>query len=546
MNIARNILKPIAMAAGWHASQQAKAFFRACRRTRKAQNELLEQLMLASAGSDFGNDHGFAKVRSYEDFVSAVDVGDYEARRPYLDRVFEGKPEALFAPGTEILMYAVTSGTTGKPKHIPVTARFLAEYTRGWNVFGLMMLSEHPSAWLKKVVTIVSPACQSRSPNGTPCGAISGMLRESQKWIVRRMYPVPRAVSQIADPQARYYTLVRSAITHDVGVITTANPSSVIRIAAAARDNAERVIRDVRDGTCVPPGEPCEPAAALEFRPDPRSARKLEKIMKRHGELLPRHFWNLRFLAHWLGGTLGLYLPKLRAMCGDVPIRDIGLLASEGRLSIPLADNTPVGVAEITSNFLEFIPAEQHGSPEPDILRAHEVECGQEYFLVVSNWSGLFRYSLDDRVRVTDLWGDCPMFEFLSRGRHSCSITGEKLTEHQVVAAMAAASKALGGQVDTFVLQGHFADPPYYELRIEPADGIDPEKMARGMDDELSRLNVEYEDKRHSCRLGPLRVTVTGAGDLTRDEVHQIATGAAGEQFKHKYLMTHILQDGTL
>ncbi|MHC4716078.1 MAG: GH3 family acyl-acid amido synthetase, partial [Planctomycetota bacterium] len=203
------------------------------------------------------------------------------------------------------------------------------------------MLSEHPSAWLKKVVTIVSPACQSRSPAGIPCGAISGMLRESQKWIVRRMYPVPRSVSEIGDPESKYYSIVRTAITHDVGVITTANPSSVIRIAGSARDHAERLIRDVRDGTCRPPGESPEAAAGLTFRPDPRSARKLERIVKRHGQLLPRHFWHLRFMAHWLGGTLGLYLPRPRELCGDVPIRDIGLLASEGRLSIPLADNTP-------------------------------------------------------------------------------------------------------------------------------------------------------------------------------------------------------------
>jgi len=546
MNIAASILKPIAMAAGWHASAQAKAFFRACRNTRQAQEELRIQLVRASADSRFGADHGLGRVRSYEDFVSAVDVGDYEARRAYLDRVFRGEPEALFAPGTPILMYAVTSGTTGTPKHIPVTARFLADYTRGWNIFGLLLLSEHPSAWLKKVVTIVSPACQDRSPTGAPCGAISGMLRESQKWIVRRMYPVPRAVSEIRDPDAKYYTLVRSAITRDVGVITTANPSSVIRIATAARDNAERLIRDIRDGTCSPPGESCEAVRGLKFLPDRRSARRLERIVRRHGELLPRHFWNLRFMAHWLGGTLGLYLPRLRAMCGDVPIRDIGLLASEGRLSIPLADNTPEGVAEITSNFLEFIPADQHGSDSPDILRAHQVERGQEYFLVVSNWAGLLRYAIDDRVRVTDFCGDCPMFEFLSRGRHCCSITGEKITEHQVVAAMDAAARTAGVHVDTFILQGHFADPPYYELRMEPVEGADADQLARGMDRQLCRLNVEYEGKRHSGRLGPIHVTVTAPGDLTRDEVRQLAAGGAGEQFKHKYLMTHVLQDGGL
>ena len=166
--------------------------------------------------------------------------------------------------------------------------------------------------------------------------------------------------------------------------------------------------------------------------------------------------------------------------------------------------------------------------------------------MVLSNWSGLFRYAIDDRVRITDFWGDCPMFEFLSRGHHCCSITGEKLTEHQVVAAMGAAAKTAGRHVDTFVLQGHFADPPYYELRVEPIEGIDTDHLARRLDEQLSALNVEYDGKRRSGRLGPVRATVTGPGDLTRDQIRLMASGRASEQFKHKYLMTHILQDGTL
>ncbi|GAH84039.1 unnamed protein product, partial [marine sediment metagenome] len=186
------------------------------------------------------------------------------------------------------------------------------------------------------------------------------------------------------------------------------------------------------DGTLTPPGEISAAARGLRFRPSPALARRLEDGIARDGVLLPRHFWNVAFLANWTGGTLKLYLPRLRELFGSVPIRDIGLLASEGRFSIPLADETPAGVAEITSNFLEFIPADRIGEAPPPALRAEQVELGQEYFLVVTNWAGLWRYNMDDRVRVVDRLGDSPVFEFLSRGLHTANITGEKLTEHQV------------------------------------------------------------------------------------------------------------------
>ena len=42
-----------------------------------------------------------------------------------------------------------------------------------------------------------------------------------------------------------------------------------------------------------------------------------------------------------------------------LPVRDIGLLASEGRVTIPLQDRTPAGVLDTLASFYEFIPADQ-------------------------------------------------------------------------------------------------------------------------------------------------------------------------------------------
>jgi len=224
-----------------------------------------------------------------------------------------------------------------------------------------------------------------------------------------------------------------------------------------------------------------------------------------------------------------------------VPIRDIGLLASEGRFSIPLADGTPAGVAEITANFLEFVPALEYGRPDAAALRAHEVEVGQEYFLVLSNWAGLWRYSIDDRVRVTGRYGQTPVFEFLSKGLHTCSITGEKLTEHQVVEAM---RRAAGAAVETFVLQGHFADPPYYELRMERGGGAGVADVAERLDRALREVNVEYQAKRASGRLGGVRGSPLPPGSFAAQEV-RLVTQRRGraEQYKHKYLMTEVIAD---
>jgi hypothetical protein len=518
-------------------------FLDAHQRTSKVQEELLHKLLAQHAQTDFGRDHGFDKIRTYAEFVARVPVGDYEVLRPYMQRVLQGQTTVLLPPGEPVMMFSQTSGTTGSPKFIPVTPRFLAEIRRGWNLFGVKMLCDHPEGWLRPILQISSSMCESLSPTGLPCGAISGLMAATQKRIVRRMYVVPLAVTEIRDVTARFYVILRCGIEQDIGVITTANPSSTIKLIETGQQHVERLLRDIADGTVTPPGHmPPEVASRLPaFRPNRTLARRLEECIRRDGMLLPRHFWKPAVLANWTGGTVGLYLGRLRELFGDVPIRDIGLLASEGRFSVPMEDGTPAGVAEILSNFLEFIPAGEYGKANPPTLRAHELEVGAEYFLVLSNWAGLWRYSLDDRIRVTARFGQSPVFEFLSRGLHTANITGEKITEHQVVEAMRQACAQSDITLQRFVLQGRFAKTPYYELRMEKPDGLNPTALAERMDQALCDLNVEYQSKRKSGRIGGIQPLLLADGTMEQAEREKIARRKGrNEQYKHQYLMTEV------
>jgi hypothetical protein len=330
-------------------------------------------------------------------------------------------------------------------------------------------------------------------------------------------------------------------VGRDVAVVTTANPSSSIKLLETGGAHAERLVRDVAEGTFRPPGEVPGELAAVRFRPDRDLARRIEAGVRRDGELRAAHFWRTALLMNWTGGTLKLYLPRLRQLFAGTPVRDIGLLASEGRFSIPLADETASGVADITAGFLEFIPAASRGADPPPALRAHEVAVGEEYFLVVTNRAGLWRYDLDDRVRVTDFLGRSCVFEFLSRGARTANITGEKITEHQVVEAMHRACGASGAAVERFVVQGRFAATPYYELRLEAADGRAAEALAGAMDAALGELNVEYASKRRSGRLGAMRAAVLAEGSLARAEADAIRSRGNCEQFKPTYLLTEVL-----
>jgi hypothetical protein len=371
-------------------------------------------------------------------------------------------------------------------------------------------------------------------------------MAATQKKIVLRYYVAPLCVAYISDSFARYYTIMRLAIPANVSWIVTASPATVLKLVRTGDEQAESIIRDVRDGTLdAALSIPAWIREALRPRlgPDPATARRLEQIRERTGHLRPMDYWNLSFVANWCGGTMGLYLRDYPGWFGDVPVRDIGLIATEGRMSIPVADGTPAGVLAVSSNFYEFIPAAERDSASPSVLRSHELTEGQDYFIVLTNAAGLYRYDICDCVRVVGYEGQAPIIEFLHKGEHVSSISGEKITERQVVLAFERASAESGMNEANFVLAPQWSDPPFYRLYLEaPGDSCPDDRFecwSAACDEHLQRLNIEYASKRSSGRLGPIEVFPVKEGALKELDARRAGRyRRANEQYKHQYLYT--------
>lgn len=536
------------------ASASTRRFLRAARLATSTQDALLADLIRRGRDSDFGREHHFAATRSYADFRANVPIRTYDGLSPYIDRLLRGQTTALLPAGERILMFALTSGTTAEPKYIPITPRVLAESRRGWNIWGVKAVFDHPGSLLRPIVQVTSPMNDHAAPSGVPCGAITGLLANTQKRLVRRYYTSVPVIAHISDSQAKYYTIMRLAIPRDVAWLVTANPSTLLLLARTADAHRERLIRDINDGTLcaeMPVDMSIREAIAPRLLPDPACARRLERIVAERNALLPKDYWNLTFRAHWCGGTMGLYETQFPAYYGDIPVRDIGLIASEGRMSIPFQDGTAAGILAVTSQFFEFIPASEYGSSRPTVLRNHELTEGEEYFLVLSNAGGLYRYDMGDRVRVTGHIGEAPLIEFLSRDAHTASMAGEKLTEDQVVMAMrrvlqdageADDDDAAGGKdaprIVDFVLSPHWADVPHYRLYVEADDARPLHDLARRFDEALSAVSVEYASKRKTLRLEAVELAALPNGTLAdRDRTLRRQRARTSEQFKHQYLL---------
>ncbi len=528
------------------ARRESRRFLHAAKTCRTTQNRTLLSLLALNSGSRFSRDHRLDGVRTVSQFRRRLPVADYEYFRPYIEEVKAGRTDALLGEKNRLLMFSLTSGTTAQSKYIPITQRFLDDYRSGWQIWGIQAIDAHPEISSRHILQLSSDYDLFRTPGGTPCGNISGLVAACQKRIVRTMYTVPGVVSKIRDSDSKLYTAMRLAIAdRRIGMVGTANPSTLIQLAKLANTRREDLIRDIADGTLSSaenvPGEVREALRRQISRRGQERARELEAIVDRTGSLLPKDFWpETQLLAIWTGGSAGAYLSTLRNYFGQIPIRDHGLSASEGRMTIPVADASSDGILDVTSHFFEFVPEEEYGRQDALVLEAHELEEGRNYYILLTTASGLYRYNIFDVVRCTGFYHSTPMIEFLHKGAHIANVTGEKISESQVVHAVRSVIDEMRLTLSHFTVSPVWGDPPRYQLLVERGDVGVPfgDSLAQQVDERLKLLNCEYKEKRATGRLAPMKWMPLPDGTWTAfSKSRRKNSGGSLEQYKHPCLV---------
>lgn len=545
-DLGRFFLRRLARPMGYLLRRRVRKFERVCRHPEIVQRDLLMAILRRQADTAYGRDHRFREIASIDDYRRQIAIGPYESLKPYVDRVAAGETNALIANGP-VRLLALTSGTTMARKLIPVTDDFLSAYRSGWNMWGAQLFRDHRPRRLfaRPIVQMVGEPVEFHTEAGVPCGNMSGYTAMVQKRIVKRFYALPHQTGSIKDSKAKYYTALRLSIGRPCSLFLAANPSTLIALGRTLGERADELLKDLHDGTLRGdldvPG-PVREVIAPRLKADPKRARELSAILSKTGSLKPSDVWPSEtiLIGCWTGGSMGPYLRQLPEYFGEVPIRDLGLIASEGRFSIPFADGTPSGVLDISANYYEFIPEREIDSAQPTVLGAHELSEGGVYSILPTTSSGLYRYLISDLVRVTGFLGRTPLIEFLSKGSRFSNLTGEKLSEHHVTKAFDAVSDRLGVRLQAAYAVAPVWDDrrPFYVLVLESRDGTRPESFLADLDLELRLQNDEYEAKRQSDRLGPIRLKTVRDGfwyDWDRETL--AARGGSPEQFKHPCLI---------
>jgi hypothetical protein len=510
----------------------------------QAQQDKLLEICGRNAATDYGREHGFDRIRSVGDYQAAVAPNTYETLAPWIERVTGGERNVLTAD--DPLLFATTSGTTGAAKYIPVTPSYLHEYSHGVHAHTYRLLADFPDILEGRVLVSSSNDEEGRTKGGAPYGAISGYLTRTQPGVLRHFFVLPYEICKLKDIEAKYYLTLRHALVADVRCVLTPNPSSLLLLAQYMRTHADDLIDDIRHGGVNPAYLPAGAPRGLTdgLTADSRRASELAACVRATGRLIPAEAWpNLRVVSCWKGGTMPLYLRQLPDHFGGVPLRDLGYMASEGRGTTPLVNSGAAGVLNVTSHFFEFVPADQRGDPDPAFLTCDQLESDHEYYVHFTTSAGLYRYDINDLVRVVDFYRRTPVIQFVRKGEGISSITGEKLTEAQMTAALLDVVERHGFDLDHVTACVEWGEPPRYALFCEAGSPWPDERCRHFLecvDRALAVRNIEYEAKRTSRRLGMPVLKTVAPGAFTALRQQRVAAGAPEAQVKIPHLSTNL------
>ena len=511
----------------------------AAKRPRDVQQALLRRIMAENADTEFGRKHGFSQVSDSEAYRQATPVQTYEDLRPLIERQeLTGEPCLTMEPP---VYYHRTSGTVGAAKNIPLTGSGLKRMKRDQQLAAYVW-SRDTAVLRGKGFAISGQAIEGRMEGGTPFGSASGLLYQGQSRLVRSRYVLSHEVADIEDYDSRYLAMVIFGMAEpDVTGMATANPSTFLRLLSVADRHSATILEAIATGR-MPDEISLSAAVRQRFKADPSRAAYLARCLESAGRFTYIDIWRqLRGVVTWTGGSCGTALGGLSGLIpADIPVIELGYLASEFRGTLNIDARTNVCLPTFFQTFFEFVERDTWEAGGSEFLGLHELEQGGEYYIFVTTPEGLYRYDMNDIVRVSGMVHQTPSLDFVQKGKGTTSITGEKLTESQAIDAVPTVLSRRNVRQRFFIVVAD-EDAAGYMLFVEADDrgacnGDDGAAIAAEIDSRLSELNVEYEAKRKSGRLIPLELRWLRRGVGEQYRAICVESGQRDTQFKYLHL----------
>ena len=389
----------------------------------RVQEAVLHDILRRNETTWFGVTHGFSGITTTDDFRTRVPIASYDDYRPAITRIAQGDERVLVA---EPSWLQPTSGSTSGPKSIPFTASLKQELlnaVRPW----LYDLYTHIPALGDGVAYWSITPLDPREDTASPVGFANDLeyFEPIDLSFLKDLILIPDGASSTTDWESyRFITLLALLRAPKLRMVSVWNPSFLSVLLDGLASHAPELERSLRTGRLPEWIRTREPSQHT-FEPDEARADTFRTNMETPvgtGDVYSRLFPDLALISCWTHAQSERYARHLSERFPAVPVQGKGLFATEGVVSIPLF-GLAAPLLAVTSHFYEFLDTQGQS------VLAHELTQGDTYEVLLTTSGGLYRYRLNDVVRVEGFLNEAPLLRFMGRADATVDLFGEKLNE---------------------------------------------------------------------------------------------------------------------
>jgi len=315
--------------------------------------------------------------------------------------------------------YQPTSGSTSTEKWIPYTQSFLGELDQAIGAWGHDLYARYPGIRCGRhywSMSWIPTSMRGQLPsNVADDRALLSRSKRMMSWLTSA---VPAWVSYTATSQASVFATVCFLVSaNDLSLLSVWSPTFALNLLDQLGKWREAIAEVFERGAW--------PSAMGAFpgKPPMRARRAAALLRSWDGEATSDFFkelWpKLALISSWDTGSSARWAARLAGLFPQASFQGKGLWATEGVVTIPYRERYPLAVL---SHFFEFVDLD---TDKP--LFAWELKSGQMVRPLLTTGSGLLRYRLEDRLRVTELLHGTPCFEFVGR-LAGVDLVGEKMS----------------------------------------------------------------------------------------------------------------------
>lgn len=504
-------------------------------------------------------------------FATLVPLASHADFEPYIQRIADGETAPLITQ-QPITTLSLSSGTTdGRQKFVPFTHHSSQTTLQIFKLAAAYRSRIYSIRGGGKVLEFIYSSKQYKTKGGLIAGTATTHYYASKEFKIKQQDTKsftcsPEEVISSGDyKQSTYcHLLLGLYFSEEVEFVTSTFAYSIVQAFRSFEELWKELCHDIREGTLSSRINITKVRKAVLgiTLPNPELASRIESICEEVEKedwfsIIPRLWPTAKYVYSIMTGSMQPYLTKLRHYAGKLPLVSADYGSTESWIGVNVEPSSPpekVTFAVIpTFAHFEFIPLHRTKSQncnnsqdanlatddfiEDDPVPLSKVKIGQEYEIVLTTFTGLYRYRLGDVVEVVGFHKNTPRLNFISRRKLILTVNIDKNTEKDLQLVVERGSQILSkskAELVDFTSHANVAKRPghyviYWEIKGEVEDKVLGE-CCREMD--ASFVDHGYVVSRKTNSIGPLELCIVERGTFKKILEHFIGNGAALSQFK--------------